>query len=316
MNPQKKKPIRSKPGLSSGSDMVTEARKEPVYQGQKRKGRHSGSYTIGEVRINGNQFHAIIEHHHAVMLLIDPDSGVIVDVNRAASRFYGYSMPELCAMNIADVIKLSPEEIAAKLKHAKEEGLNYLISHHKLANAEVRTVEIHSSPITIEDRTLLFSIVHDITKHKQCEVELETNVASLEELNTALRVILQQIEESREELHAAIVSNIGELVLPSLDKLKKSPLSSYQLSILQSIESNLGDISSSFLQKLKMIHYKFTSREIEIATLVKEGRSTKEISERMNITTKTVEFHRNRLREKLGLTKKKINLRSHLLTIK
>jgi len=49
---------------------------------------------------------------------------------------------------------------------------------------------------------------------------------------------------------------------------------------------------------------------------VKEGRSTKEIAERVNVSTKTVEFHRNRLREKLGLRKKKVNLRSHLLTIK
>jgi PAS domain S-box-containing protein len=250
-----------------------------------------------------------------VMLLVDPDSGVIVDANQAASRFYGYSPAELCAMTIADIIKLSPEEVVSKLQHAKTKGLNYVISHHKLANAEVRAVEIHSSPITIEGRTLLFSIVHDITKHKQCEVELETNVAGLEDFNTALRVILQQMEESREELRAAVVSNIGELVLPSLAKLKKSPLSSYQLSILQSVESNLGNISSSFLQKLKLIHYRLTSREIEIATLVKEGKSTKEISEQINITSKTVEFHRSRLRDKLGLTKKKVNLRSHLLTI-
>jgi PAS domain S-box-containing protein len=300
--------------------MASKTHEEPVYQGREGKDHPGGSWAVNhsrrKVRINENQFHAITEDHHAVMLLVDPDSGVIVDANRAAARFYGYSRAELCAMNISDIIKLSQEEIAAKLQHAKIEGLNYLISHHMLANSEVRTVEIHSSPITIEDRTLLFSIVHDITKHEQCEQELETNVARLEELNTALRVILGQIEESREELHAAIVSNIGELVFPSLDKLKKSPLSSYQLSILQSIESNLGNISSSFLQKLKMIHYKLTSREIEVATLVKEGKSTKEISERMNIAVKTVEFHRNRLREKLKLTKKKVNLRSHLLTIK
>jgi DNA-binding CsgD family transcriptional regulator len=76
------------------------------------------------------------------------------------------------------------------------------------------------------------------------------------------------------------------------------------------------NISSSFLQKLKIIHYKLTGREIEIAALVKEGKSTKEIAERVNISAKTVEFHRNRLREKLGLKKKKVNLRSHLLTIK
>ncbi len=250
------------------------------------------------------------------MLLVDPDSGTIVDANQAASRFYGYAVPELCGKRIADIDLQRPAVIDAELKRAKTEGIDYLISHSKLANGEQRTIEIHASPITCGGRILLFAIVHDITDHKQCEEDLKTNVASLEELNTALKVILQQVEESREELHASIVSNIGELVVPNLDKLKKSPLSPQQLSILQSIEVNLLNISSSFLQKLKIIHHKLTSREIEIAALVKEGKSTKEIAERANISTKTVEFHRNRLRDKLGLKGKKLNLRSHLLTIK
>ncbi len=250
------------------------------------------------------------------MLLVDPDAGVIVDANRAACRFYGYTMRELCGRKVADISRLPPSQLTATLRRAKVGGLKQFISLHKLGDNELRTVEIHASPITAKDRTLLFAVVHDITEHKQCEEELKTNVASLEELNTTLKVILQQIEESREELHASIVSNIGELVIPSLDKLKKSPLSPYQISILTSIESNLLNIASSFLQKLKMIHYRLTSREIEIAVLVKEGKSTKEIAERMNISTKTVEFHRNRLREKLGLNKRKVNLRSHLLTIK
>jgi PAS domain S-box-containing protein len=268
------------------------------------------------VRISAEQMHAIIEHHHAVMLLVDPDSGAIVDANRAASRFYGYTTFELCGKKITDISPVPQPQIDADLRRAKLEGLNYFISLHKLANTEIRTAEIHASPVICEDRILLFSIVHDITKHKQCEEDLKTNVANLAELNTALRVILQQIAENREELHAAIASNIGELVLPGLDKLKKSPLSSYQLSILQNIELHLLNITTPFLHKLKTAYHRLTAREIEIAGLVKEGKTTKEIAEWVNISTKTVEFHRNRLREKLGLTKKKINLRTHLLTIK
>jgi DNA-binding CsgD family transcriptional regulator len=76
------------------------------------------------------------------------------------------------------------------------------------------------------------------------------------------------------------------------------------------------DISSSFLQKLRIIHHKLTAREIDIAALLRAGKSTKEMAEQLNVSTKTVEFHRNRLREKLGLKKKKVNLRSHLLTLK
>ncbi len=279
---------------------------------------HIGSPQTPEqtVRIDEKQLHALIENHHAVMLMVDPDSSAIVDANRAASRFYGYAIPELCGKKITNISDLPPAKIKAELRRAKVEGLNCFITLNKLANNEIRTVEINASPITGNDRILLFSIVHDITEHKRCEAELKTNVENLEELNTALKVVLQQIEQNREELHAAIVSNIEELITPGLDKLKKSPLSSHQRSILQGIESNLLNIASAFLQKLKLTYYKLTSREIEIATLVKEGKSTKEISKVMNISTKTVEFHRNRLREKLGLTKKKVNLHSHLMTIK
>lgn len=302
---------------------MNEDRGRLFYEGTDNKDRRRILGAVGEphppegaARISKEQLHALIEHHHAVMLLVDPDSGVIEDTNRAAAGFYGYTELQLCGKKIADISQMPPEQIDAELERAAVEGLDYFISLHKLANDELRTVEIHASPIACEDRTLLFSIVHDITEHKQCEEELKTNVASLEELNTALKVILQQVEESREELSAAIVSNIGELVLPSIDKLKKSPLSAYQFSILQGIESNLLNISSSFLQKLKITHHRLTAREIEVAALVKEGKSTKEIAERVNISTKTVEFHRNRLREKLGLKKKRVNLRSHLLAIK
>lgn len=303
--------------------MMNEDQGGLLYEGTDNKDRRRITRMVGDLHppegaawISEEQLHALIEHHHAVMLLVDPDSGVIVDANRAASRFYGYTELQLCGKKITDISQRSPEQIDTELKRAKVEGINYFISVHKLANNELRTVGIHASPITCEDLILLFSIVHDITEQKQCEEELKTNVANLEEFNTALKVILQQVEKSREELSVAIVSNIGELILPGIDKLKKSPLSANQLSILQGIESNLLNISSSFLQKLKITHHRLTAREIEIAAFVKEGKSTKEIADRVNISTKTVEFHRNRLREKLGLKKKKVNLRSHLLAIR
>jgi|WetSurMetagenome_2_1015567.scaffolds.fasta_scaffold52338_2 PAS domain S-box-containing protein len=302
--------------------MAAKIQKEFINQGKKMVGP-GGPSAISDlknaekaIRKSEEQFRTFIDRHHAVMLLIDPDSGAIGDANQAATRFYGYSKGELCAMNIADINQLAPEQIAAERQRAKREERNYFVFPHKLSNKEVRTVEVYSTPVKVEGKIYLFSIVHDITEHKKCELELQTKIDSFEELNTALKVILRQVEESREELSARIFANIKELVLPSVDKLKKSPLSSYQRSLLQSIESNLMNISSSFLRDLKMVSYNLTPREMEVATLVKEGKSIKEISERMSISPKTVSFHRNSLRDKLGLKNKKINLRSHLSSIR
>ena len=148
---------------------------------------------------------------------------------------------------------------------------------------------------------------------KKSEKELRIKTESLEEVNAALNVLLKRLEEGQISLEEKILSNIRELVLPYLDKMKKATLSDYQVSCLNIAETNLNNIASSFLYHLKMKYLSLTHREIQVATLVKEGKSVKEIAKLLNVTAKTVEFHRNRLRNKLGLKNKKANLRAHLL---
>jgi len=162
----------------------------------------------------------------------------------------------------------------------------------------------------------------DISERKKAEKELqereqelEIKSQNLEELNTALKVLLKHREEDKEELEERILSNVKELVLPYLEKLKKTPLRGDQLAYANIIESNLNDILSPFLRKMTSKYLNLTPREIQIATLVREGRTTKEISEVLKISSRAVEFHRDNIRIKLGLKKKKANLRSFLLSL-
>ena len=127
-----------------------------------------------------------------------------------------------------------------------------------------------------------------------------------------MKVLLRQLEESKTELIGTMLSNIRELVLPYIDRLKKTQLSDHQASCLIVIETNLDNIASSFLYHLKMKYLTLTHREIQVAFLAKEGKSTKEIAELLNIAVKTVIFHRNSLRKKLGVKNQKANLRDHL----
>jgi DNA-binding CsgD family transcriptional regulator len=145
-------------------------------------------------------------------------------------------------------------------------------------------------------------------------MELKSKTESLVEVNSALNVLLKRVEEGRIELEEKILSNIRELVLPYIDRLKKTQLSDHQASYLIVIETNLDNIASSFLYHLKMRYLNLTHREVQVASLVKEGKSNKEIAELLNIAIKTVLFHRNSLRNKLGLKTQKANLRAHLLT--
>ena len=119
------------------------------------------------------RFGLLFQHHHAIMLLIDPDSGAIVDANEAAAHFYGYPLSILRTMNIADINALPARDgLTAARKRAGKEELNYFIFPHRLAGGEVRTVEVHSSPIEIHGQVMLFCIVHDITEREEMEEAL------------------------------------------------------------------------------------------------------------------------------------------------
>jgi DNA-binding CsgD family transcriptional regulator len=149
--------------------------------------------------------------------------------------------------------------------------------------------------------------------HKR-ERELKIKSANLEEMNTALKVLLKQREEDKRELEEKILANVKEILLPYLEKLKRTKLDEYQLSTVNVIETNLNDIISPFIRSLTTKYLNMTPREVQVATLVKEGRTTKEIAELLHTSTAAIDFHRNNLRIKLGLKNKKAGLRIHLMS--
>ena len=117
------------------------------------------------------RFKKMFSHHSAVMLLIEPESGKIIDANLAAERFYGYSHEELLSTDINHINTLTPELIALERQAAINENRNHFIFQHRLSDGEIRTVEVYSTPITVNNSTLLFSIVQDITARKRAEAE-------------------------------------------------------------------------------------------------------------------------------------------------
>ena len=144
--------------------------------------------------------------------------------------------------------------------------------------------------------------------------DLELNRRELEEVNTALRVLLRKRDEDRLEFEENILFNVKELIGPYLEKLKKGDLSAIQKSYLNILESNLNDIISPLVRKLSNRYLKFTASEIQVANLIIDGKRTKEIAQLLNVSDKTVEVHRKHIRKKLRLRNRRANLRSHLLS--
>ncbi len=118
------------------------------------------------------QYQVLFEESHTSMLLIDPSSAAIVDVNPAACHFYQYPREAMQGMRMSRLNGLSEAEIQSKMQRIKDVGGENFQLTHRLADGTERLVEVHSSPIQVAGRSLLCSIVHDISARKAAEAEL------------------------------------------------------------------------------------------------------------------------------------------------
>ncbi|MGZ6276658.1 MAG: PAS domain S-box protein, partial [Syntrophales bacterium] len=140
--------------------------------------------------------------------------------------------------------------------------------------------------------------------------DLKDKTKALEELNISLKVLLRHREEDKKELEDRFVMNIKKLIMPFTEKMKRTRLDEQQRAYLSIIDNHLDDITSSLTKR--MHQFNFTPREVEVASLLNDGRTTKEIAKIIGIAHSSINSHRNQIRKKLGISRKKVNLRSHL----
>ncbi len=133
-----------------------------------------------QLRESEARYRSLFANNHAVMLLIDPNTGHIVDANPAACAYYGHSQDELTALNISDINMLSEAEVYEEMQRARREDRRHFLFRHRLANGEVRDVEVYSGPIHMGGQPLLYSIIHDVTERKQAEAEIRARTIEQE----------------------------------------------------------------------------------------------------------------------------------------
>lgn len=115
------------------------------------------------------KFRNLFEKHSTVKLIIDPENGNIVEENEAVEKIYGWSKDKLLNMNISDINILSSEQNKARMLNICQKKLSSFDSKHQTGDNSVKYVEIFSSPIEINGKTFLHSIIHDITG--KCRIE-------------------------------------------------------------------------------------------------------------------------------------------------
>ena len=166
--------------------------------------------------------------------------------------------------------------------------------------------------VSHEDITTLKTTEEALKKSRETLMEQKQ---SLEETNIAMKVLLKQREQDKLDLEKKVLNNVKDLVLPYVEKLKNARLKPKDRTLVEIVDRHLQDIISPLLQRLSNASLILTPQEMQVAALVKDGRTSQEIADILNVAETTVNFHRKNLRIKFGLRNKRTNLRSYLLSL-
>ncbi len=164
-----------------GSILITEANARIVANDEGAPVALEGTFRDITARVEAEkvlreqeeQYRAFFKNNHAVMLLVAPETGHIVDANPAACTFYGYSQEDMQQMTISDINTLDERAIFEEMAKAREEKRSYFIFNHRLADGSIRDVEVYSGPIMVRGHQLLYSVIHDITQRVAMEREIK-----------------------------------------------------------------------------------------------------------------------------------------------
>jgi len=275
----------------------------------------------------------VLDSLSAHIAIVDED-GIILDTNRAWRAFavksgmpddydsIGENYLDVCeaargeegehtravAAGIRDVIAGKVDEFLHDYPCHSPDGPHwyYLRAIRMSGEGPVRVVVSH------EEITALKQTEEAL---RESEAQLKQQKVELEEANIALKVLLKQREDDKSEIEQKVIANVKEMVMPYLDKLKRVSLKPKDKRVVEIIDSHLQDIISPMIQKLTNANIILTPQEIQVASLVKDGKASKEIADILNVAETTVHFHRKNLRKKFGLSNSQTNLRSYLISI-
>ncbi|MAO63893.1 MAG: hypothetical protein CL666_02715 [Balneola sp.] len=166
--------------ITSGKRLPVRAEFHPDYN---NNGELTGGITMLEditeryeaekkIAQSEERYRTLFEQNQSVMMLIDADDGSIYNANSAAIKYYGWTKEEITQMKISDINILPADKVREEMERARKENRSLFHFKHRLANGEIRDVEVYSGMIFIDEKYFLYSIVHDISERVTAQKEL------------------------------------------------------------------------------------------------------------------------------------------------
>lgn len=245
--------------------------------------------------------------------------GRYLDADEHALAFFERDIDQMLAAGVGDDF---PPELLAAIGDDVAEPAVAEFDVTCLVNGRTKTLLLNVIPTHRGDERDYFLLGTDITGQRAMQEELARSERALrrqatilDERNAALRVLLEQREQDREELRQRIVGNVEQLIEPTLDRLSRALRHRPERLEVEALRVNLREIAGPLAQSLNSGSAPLTRRETEVANLVRLGKSSVEIAEALHISTSSVAFHRANIRRKLGLPKRGPHLATHLAAL-
>jgi PAS domain S-box-containing protein len=274
-----------------------------------------------KLRKSEANYRQLFENSPAAIYQVDYKNGRVLKANDVFCKYFGYSEEDFTSLSPYDVLTEESkklfgermEKIAMDMEVPTTPEFDIVDKNGKILSLQLYIKNIYDA----EGHVVAADVVaHDITERKRAEEELKRFAENLEDANIALRVLMNKRNEDQTEIEEKLQVNINDLVMPYLRKLKKANLDDRNNNYLNVLENNLSDVLSPFMRDFQSSHKNLTPQEIQIVDLIRKGKKTKEIADLLNASAHTIMTHRNNMRKKLNLIDSKINLRSHILSLK
>lgn len=275
-------------------------------------------------KLSDERFFLTFDSNPVPMMLKNLSEPSDIQVNESFLKMLGYQRSDISNNSsiLSGIFLQGTDQVSFDEKISREGSVREYPILIQTRNGDILETLVSTETVRLKNGNFAIMLFYDMTERnktatvlKNRESELETSVRRLEELNAALKTLLKHKDQDKRDMEERFLSNVKELVLPYIQKLKETDLVGLQTTFVEIAESNLNDIMSPFLQKITSRYRNFTPKEIQVASLIKEGKRTKEIAQILGISKSAIDLHRNSIRNKLGLINKKTNLRSYLMSL-